>query len=559
MDIKERNSTNPNDIFLRTLADSCLHSRVQQNSVDYLQRIIHTLECVHSKEDIIHKFAHLSQIGYPSIFFFHYRIENGKNILVLDPNTSALPAPFYKDSTKLANYKKLLHKIGPQFHVDDLERVVPMEHGFVRTIDELWSDEYHKTKGNAFAKKFPGIPWDIWFEAHGLSNWKTMTFYYRSPRWIRFISQMLKEVSIDFWKLFLARAYIVPSLPFLPPPFDEEHFTFFGREAQGQVKKTPQQELFVRIVYDYCTDLFSKLFWETYGDTKLETEIRNFVNTIVEATCSRISKTEWLQPATREKAIEKVKGMGLEIIRPREWTPFTPIDLESNNLLLNIFRLGEMNMTNMLSRLGEKHRFWDEGIYRVNAYYYSENNEIVIPYGTTYNPFYSSEKSLAWNYGALGSILGHEICHAFDDDGKDYDVHGEKKKWWTRKDNLRFNQKTKALIKLFNSKLVDGNRLDGKKTLGENIADLGGLAIALEALQMSLPEGADTQEAYREFFISFAVSWRTKYRKQKLQRMIESDVHAPAEFRINCIVTQFDEFYEAFDIVDKPKEQIRIF
>jgi putative endopeptidase len=218
-----------------------------------------------------------------------------------------------------------------------------------------------------------------------------------------------------------------------------------------------------------------------------------------------------------------------------------------------------MNMSNMLSRLGQINRYWDEGIYRVNAYYYSENNEIMIPYGTTYSPFYSSKKSMAWNYGALGSILGHEICHAFDDDGKTYDVHGQKKKWWSRKDNLRFNQKSKALIKLFHSQTVDGTHLNGKKTLGENIADLGGVAIALEALQNNLPEGADTQEAYREFFIAFAVSWRTKYRKQKLQRMIESDVHAPAEFRVNCVVTQFDEFYEAFDIEEKPKEKIRIF
>jgi putative endopeptidase len=559
MNIKESDSQDPNDVFLRTLANSCLHSRAQQNSVDFLQRTIHTLECVNTKEDVVREFANLAKIGFPSLFYFRYHVEKNKNFLVLDANTSSLPNSFYNDPKKMASYKSLLHKIGPLLHVDNLERVIPMEHGFVNMIDEVWSEEYHKTKGSTFAKKFPGIPWNIYFDTHGITNWKSMTFFYRAPRWIRFISQMLKEVSIDFWKLFLARAYIIPSLPYLPPPFDEEHFAFFGQQAQGQVKKTPQQELFVRIVYNFCIDLFSKMFWEKYGDNSFEKEIRDFVQTIVEATCSRIEKTEWLQSATRKKAIEKVKGMGLEVVRPREWTPFTPIPLDDKNLLLNIFNLGEMNVTNTISLIGKTHRYWDEGIYRVNAYYYSENNQIVIPYGTVYSPFYDRQKSLAYNLGGLGAIIGHEICHAFDNDGKNYDVHGQKKKWWSRKDNLRYNQKTKALIHVFNSQTVDGKHLNGKNTLGENIADLGGLAIALEALQKTFSEDTDTQEAYRDFFISYAISWRTKYRKQKVQRMIESDVHVPAEFRVNCIVSQFDEFYEAFNIAEKPKEQIRIF
>ena len=295
MDIKESKSQEPNDIFLRTLAESCLHSRSQQHSVDYLKRVLHTLECIQTKDDVIREFANLSKIGYSSLFQIIYRVENNRHILCLDGNTSALPISFYSDAEKVKKYKQLLQKVGPLLHTDNLEDVFPMEKSFVSMLESVWSEEYHKTTGKAFAKKFPGINWSIWFEEHGLQGWKTMTFYYRTPRWIRFISRMLKEVSISYWKLFLARAYILPSLEYLPPPFDEFDFLFFGKQSQGQVVKTPQQELFVRIVYDYCGDLFSKIFWEKEGDVETEKSLYEFVDAILHAACSRIQETEWLE------------------------------------------------------------------------------------------------------------------------------------------------------------------------------------------------------------------------------------------------------------------------
>jgi putative endopeptidase len=193
-----------------------------------------------------------------------------------------------------------------------------------------------------------------------------------------------------------------------------------------------------------------------------------------------------------------------------------------------------------------------EGIYRVNAYYFNENNEIVIPYGTIISPFYSREASPAWNYGALGSIIGHEMCHGFDEDGKEFSETGEKKRWWTRADNLAYQRKSGALISLYNKQTVHGKHIQGENTLSENIADLGGLAISLEALKTSQTVRGVSKEAvlheFREFFIAFATSWRTKYRKEKLDNMLYTDKHAPAFLRVNLVVAQMPEWYEAFDI-----------
>jgi putative endopeptidase len=567
MDIKNGTSKDPDHVFLRTLTESCLHSGSQHTSVEYLQRVIHTLECIQDSNDVVRELAKLSSIGYASLFSFQYIVEDSKITLCLNGNVSALPTPFYSDKEKIKHYKELLQKLAGDFHMDNLERVFPMEHSFALKLDEVWSEENHKTTGRQLANKFPGIPWDIWFEAHNLQNWKSMPIVYRSPRWIRFVSQMLKEVSIDFWKLYIARAYIVTSLRFLPPPYDEMDFAFFGKLSQGQIDKTPQKELLVNIVHDYCGDLFSKVYWEKEGDKEVEESVNGFVESIFQATYRRIEKTEWLSPKTRERAIQKVRSIRREVVRPSSWAPFTPIELDSNNLLFNIFRLGEMLMGSLFRRVGQTLRYWDEGIYRVNAYYYSENNEIMIPYGTTLSPFYSPKFSDAWNFGALGSIIGHEICHAFDEDGRLRNEKGEREKWWTRKDNLQYNNRSKKLIALFNKQTIEEKHVDGKKTLSENIADLGGLAIALDALQHTLQDKDEDEkkEIYREFFIAFTVSWRTKYRPKKLQRAIEMDTHAPAFLRVNLVVSQFEEWIEAFDIQSddpmyrEPKERIRIF
>jgi putative endopeptidase len=211
--------------------------------------------------------------------------------------------------------------------------------------------------------------------------------------------------------------------------------------------------------------------------------------------------------------------------------------------------------------------YWEEGIYRVNAYYFNENNELMIPYGTIVSPFYINSQPSSWNYGALGSIIGHELCHGFDEDGKNYNPQGQKKKWWTRNDNRAYRKKANELIQYYNSAKIGKKHVDGKKTLSENIADLGGVGISLQALKKEL-EGMSQEEklnAYRLFFIAYATSWRTKVRKEKLETAIGVDPHAPAYLRVNFVVNQFDEWYEAFGIQEdaelyrKPEDRIRIF
>jgi putative endopeptidase len=188
----------------------------------------------------------------------------------------------------------------------------------------------------------------------------------------------------------------------------------------------------------------------------------------------------------------------------------------------------------------------------VNAYYYPDKNMLTVPAGMLRPPFFDPDRSAAWNYGGIGSAIGHEITHGFDADGKNYDLHGTYREWWSDKDNKIYDATTKSLIKLYDGQDYLGGKVNGLLTLSENIADIGGLAIALDALNSELriiKADAKTQKkAYKDFFTSYAVSWRNKDRPRKARQALYLDVHAPAPLRVNLVVRQFAEFYEAFDI-----------
>ncbi len=558
---KDKETKDPKKVFLRTLAESCLHSASQHTSVEFLQNELNKLSCIQTKEDVFEKCVELASYRIPSILTLGYTIGTDKKVyLCVNGNISSLPSSWYYRKEKRDIYKDLLEKLGKDFKVQHLETVYQTEKDLVDLLDRCYRDIPTKTTGNGLRRKFPSIDWETFFTGHGIHDWKTQTIYYRSPQWIRKVGKLLKEIPIQIWKLLLAKAILFASIQYLPPPYDEYENTLY---AFGQTIKKPQMELFLSIVYDYCSDLFSPILWEEYGDSTLVDEIGEFVESIVNGGKRRIETVEWMSKKTKETAIEKLTTLQKEYVIPRKWSNYKLFDLDSKCLLQNILLLGAHTTYQMVQRIGNPYVFWEEGIYRVNAYYFNENNEIMIPFGTIVTPFYiRNKKKIGWNYGALGSIIGHEISHAFDEDGKEYDANGIRRNWWDRKDKREYHKKANELIKVYNKEKVGDKHVNGKKTLSENIADLAGVGIALHALKEKLKHlhlsKQEEKREYQDFFIGYAVSWRTKSREKKLDLSLEMDNHAPAKSRVNVVVKQFEEWYEAFDL-DKKDSYLRIF
>jgi putative endopeptidase len=223
----------------------------------------------------------------------------------------------------------------------------------------------------------------------------------------------------------------------------------------------------------------------------------------------------------------------------------------------------------MVGKEVDVNRYWDDVVYSTNAHYYTETNQMILPAGSFTWPFYHEAAPIGWNYGGLGAVISHEITHAFDMDGMKYSVIGEKKNWWTTTDLKKYKKIASRLVERFGKARVLGHPVNGSLTLDENISDLGGLAIALDALKMDLirRKASVTQEkeAYRNFFLSYAVSWRVKDSPERALQRLFMDRHAPTPLRVNYVVNQFDEWYEIFEIqvADElylpPEERIRIF
>ncbi len=566
--IRKKKNHNPMEKLLSTFANSCLHARAQKNSVTTLKNYLHTLHCISTPEDVFKTAVQLNLNGFKSLFDLQLTLDDrGHCQLYLNMGSAGLFYKRYSSREMMKQYKELLTKLGEHFEIPNLHEIIPFEKHLVNKMEDYYKENSFSCKGSMLLRKFPGIPWQLYFESFGINDWKTRIIYYSSPRYIRLLGRLLREVRVETWKLFFANCYILSYLHVLPPPYDEMEYEFFGRSMTGLKKKTPQMQLLYMLINYYLSNEYSQLFWKEEGNEKVKQEVEHLSEKIIQAAIDRVDEATWLERGTRNKSIVKLDNMKQSIARPRVWLPILDVELDEKNLLYNCIVLAQANGKRLVERLDKPFHFWEDAVTRVNASYYKRNNQILIPYGQMQPPFYSPFATDAWNYGALGCIIGHEICHGFDEEGKDFDEKGRKKPWWTAKNNRAYKKKTKALIDLYSAVTLQGHRVNGKRMLSENLADLAGVAIALHALKKTLGDVSEEEkkEAFRTFFLAFATSWRTKYREERLTRLLERDVHAPAQLRVNLVVSQFQEWIDAFGIDEespmyvKPEERIVIF
>lgn len=569
------------EIAVGTFAKSALNTQVQKNSVKSLQTLLSDLRCLRDTNDIARMMGELARYKIQGLFWLFGQYENQnktKFSYTIGIGNVGLPdLSYYKKtapgkSKTLLQYANLLQVVGKHFNIDNLSNVIPLEELLAGAIQKSLTETSTILKGAELEKEFPGVPFEILFETYGLKNWKTQEIFVDARNWLKTLEKMFKYLPLEQWRLLFAAELLLHFLPYLPPPYDDYYFEFFHKRLRGQTQKLPQKALLLASLTDWMTPFMSKLYVEHYGDTTIKRNTGLLVKELVAAAKNRLQRTEWLQPATRKKAIEKVDRMIVSVGYPDTFAKLPIPKIKSDNFLENILELGNWQTSYELSRLGEKRenqKDWDQPIYAVNAYYYSQSNEMVIPLGSLYWPFYSPTGPLGWNYGGLGCILAHELTHAFDKEGKAYDPDGFPKVWWTPSDNRAYNKKSKSLIQLFSAQKVLEHPVSGSLTLSENIADLGGMAIALDALTNHLETHKISEEerkkAYQQFFLSYAVSWRVKEKPEKILQGLFLDHHAPPPLRVNLIVSQFDEWYSAFDIGETapmyipPEKRIRIF
>ncbi len=578
----QKQTTNTEETMMGAVVHSVLHVASQQNSVASLQEMLDAIQCLKTKEDIARSIGQMCRskistlLGLEGKYFDKHRKEFS---LFLARGSIGLPDKLYYEDESPGRWKTLhyytefLEKLGRAFHIPDLVSVIETEKKLAPYILlKRVKEEESKLYGHQLQSLYTHIPWAMIFEGYGVSGWSRRVFAVESREWLSILNTLFQNESIEFWKLLLKWETLHHFVAYLPPPFDDYHFEFFRKRLRGQAQKLPQKYLMLDILGEWLNPFLSKEYSKRFISSEFKKKAEAFAKEIHQATLHRIHTVDWLQPHTRSLAIEKVKQMRLSIACPDSKVSLPLPKVVADNLVKNLLSLGEWSTDQILSKLGQlrsAEKGWEDPVFAVNAYFYAENNELILPYGSLFDPFYSETRPLGWNYGGVGAILGHEITHAFDEDGKEYDPYGYKKHWWSSQDTKKYQTIIKKIISLFNKQKVLGHSVDGVSTASENIADLGGLGIALDALNKRLDQEhvslEERKKAYQNFFISYAMSWRVKERPQKQLQALLVDRHAPAHLRVNLVVNQFQEWYDAFNIQKgdplyiAPEDRIRIF
>lgn len=407
--------------------------------------------------------------------------------------------------------------------------------------------------------KYTTIDWPAMMTAWGLQESELSRYMYNvtsQPFFHHLQRRMNPDVwSAERWQGWLALLVAQWCAGMSPHgPLRRAWFTYTRRYLQGMIADDPPQELRYAVVRTLLPNTLGKLWVAAYCPPTLRKAIGDMVVQIQTAAAAALHATSWMAPKTRAAAVRKLKAMDIQVCWPTDWENHEPdCSLQTTDIISNVLAIAsvETQAQFTLLRSGNCRKpsgnGWSRPVFEVNAFYYPDENRFLLPAAILRPPFYDPAKSVAWNYGAIGATIGHEFCHAFDADGRQNDEKGDARDWWTDADDREYRKRAAAVVKLYESVPYRGLEVDGKLTLVENIADLGGLEFAIAGLRGALGREA-TKAELREFFTAYAVSWRSKDRLKRAAELIATDPHAPPRLRVNHAVRQMDEWYTAFDI-----------
>jgi endothelin-converting enzyme/putative endopeptidase len=402
------------------------------------------------------------------------------------------------------------------------------------------------------AKKAPGIDWDAFMAAAGMPAQDRLIAW--TPGAIARLSALVAREPLESWKDWLVFHQLNTHADVLPSALDRDHFAFYETALKGTTRQLPRERRAIEAVNDALGDALGKLFVEQFFPPAAKAEIEGMVGRIKQAFVRRIDALDWMAPETRKEAAEKVRTMRVGIGYPDRWKDYSGLNLAPAAPYANMVAAERTRLAQQLAKLGKAQGRgeWWMNAQLVNAVNLPLQNALNFPAAILRRPFFDPKADPAFNYGAIGAVIGHEISHSFDNNGAAFDAQGRLRNWWTPADLARFNRAGKALADQYDAyRPFPDLHVNGKLTLGENIADVAGLAAAWDAYRASLdgkePPVIEGFTGDQRFFIAYAQSWATKYRDQALRGRIATDGHAPAMYRAQT-VRNVEPWYRAFDV-----------
>jgi len=420
----------------------------------------------------------------------------------------------------------------------------------VKTYNPMTLPEYQKLA--------PGFDWMAFFEGMGAP---VQRLDVSQPSFVKGIGQLVKTVPVSDWRAYFKFQLLDDYSPALSAQFADLEFGFHQKTLNGIPEPLPRWRQAVDSMGSNMGELIGRMFVESHFGAEAKARMLGLVGNLLKAFDSSIDGLEWMSPATRAEAKKKLSMITVKIGYPDKWRDYSALSVRSDDLVGNLLRASAFEHQRYVTRTGgpvDKSE-WLMTPQTVNAYYNPTTNEITFPAAILRWPFYDMTADDAVNYGGIGSVIGHEISHGFDDSGRQFDGDGNLRDWWTADDGVKFKQRAAELARQYSGYTVLDNRhINGELTLGENIGDLSGMAVAFRAYQISLNGKAapeiDGFTGQQRFFLGWAQVWRRKYRDAELLKRLVTDPHSPSEFRANGPASNIDAFYDAFAV--KPDDRM---
>ncbi len=403
-----------------------------------------------------------------------------------------------------------------------------------------------------FAAKAPGIDWDAFFGAAQLGSQGRFAAYHAGS--IPKLSALVASEPLEAWQDWLVFHQINANADVLPSALDQARFAFYGTALQGTKEQRPRDKRALTAVNAWMGDALGKRYVEKYFPKAAKAEVQAMVDKIKAAFAKRVEALEWMAPETKKEALAKVKSIEVGVGYPDTWRDYEALEVDPDNAYANKISAGMVAYGQQLAKIGKPldKREWWMNAQLVNAVNLPVQNALNFPAAILQRPFFDPKADPAYNYGAIGAVIGHEISHSFDNNGAAFDSTGRMRNWWTPADLKQFEKAGSALAAQYSAYAPFPDlKVNGELTLGENIADVAGLAAAYDAWRASLggkePAVIDSFTGDQRFFIAYAQAWATKMRPETLRGRIATDGHAPGMYRA-LTVRNLDAWYKAFDV-----------
>lgn len=415
---------------------------------------------------------------------------------------------------------------------------------------------YHKMSFDQFVKTFPGIDWNTYLKGLGVAQFAELNVCQIEP--IKAVENLLNTFPVSKHISYMQYNLLDAAASTLSDDFVAARFDFYGKVLSGRQVNSPRWKRAVSAVENTLGEAVGQMYVEKYFPAAAKERMQKLVKNLQVALGERIQAQDWMSDSTKVKALEKLNAFHVKVGYPDKWKDYSKLEIKKDSYWANMCRASKWGLDDMYARLGKPvdKDEWLMTPQTINAYYNPTTNEICFPAGILQYPFFDMNADDAFNYGAIGVVIGHEMTHGFDDQGRQFDKNGNLTYWWAPEDAARFEARTKVMEDFFgNIEVLPGLKCNGKLTLGENLADHGGLQVSYLAYQKAVAENPLKEEdgftPEQRFFLAYANVWAGNIREEDIRARTKSDPHALGEWRVNGALPHIQAWYDAFHITEK--------